>query len=70
MTEVRYRVDPQRPCLACGAPWRIEEQALAFDRSGVPVRWELVMGECADRCWLTDLQAYNSALRTRRDRGW
>jgi hypothetical protein len=62
----RVLLDRRRPCLACGAPWRVRMRARLTDTPpGVPAVWEEAVGECSIRCWERDEDAYAAGLEQR-----
>lgn len=66
MVATRILLDHRRPCLACGAPWRVRLQAeTAGKPAGVPAVWEEDIGECSLRCWERDPLAYAAGVRRR-----
>jgi len=57
-------LDIERPCLACGEPWR---------RTWTPSRWGsrlIESSECSARCWLVDLARHQRGIAERLSRGW
>jgi hypothetical protein len=69
MVAVRITLDRKRPCLACGAPWRVRSTALAGQTTGSGL-WDERGGQCSARCWESDPSRYVSGVLDRRDRGW
>ena len=72
MVATRIALDYLRPCLACGAPWRVRSRAqiVAGRSPGLPTVWEPDHGECSDRCWEVDGSEYDRSLDARVERGW
>lgn len=71
MVATRVTLDSQRPCLECGAPWRVVARApISGKAAGVPVKWEDDDGSCSARCWESDPKAYENGRRARPARGW
>ncbi len=69
----RTRLDHDRPCLACGAPWAWVEQTVEAAETDSPLEWVRVRGDCSARCLQTGkvtLEQANAALEERRLRGW
>ena len=61
---LRSRLDMQHPCLICGAPWEIAEQAVNIVEYATPVTWVPISDNCAARCLeigRSDLHRSNAA---------
>jgi hypothetical protein len=70
MVAVRITLDRRRPCLACGAPWRVRATApVAADAKG-PTPWDERGGQCSARCWERDPSRYLTGVGERVGRGW
>jgi hypothetical protein len=71
MVAVRITLDRRRPCLACGAAWRVKSTAPLSQRAyGLPAAWDDRGGQCSARCWESDAGRYVEGLVDRRARGW
>ena len=71
MVATRITLDRRHPCLAGGAPWRVMAKARVTGlRPGEHVVWADSGGECAERCWQRDADAYRHGVEERRNRGW
>jgi hypothetical protein len=66
MLEAVVVLDSERPCLNCGAPWRVvvepTDSVAAFMRPRA--------GTCSAHCWNTDFDGFNAGLVDRLERGW
>jgi hypothetical protein len=71
MVAVRISLDRRRPCLACGAAWRVKSTAPIDARAkGLPAPWDDRGGQCSSRCWEVDAGQYIAGIVERRLRGW
>jgi hypothetical protein len=70
MVAVRITLDRRRPCLACGAPWRVRSTAPIASGSRGPGLWDERGGQCSARCWERNLTRYLTGVRERGGRGW
>jgi hypothetical protein len=70
MVAVRITLDRKRPCLACGAPWRVRSTAAVAARTNGPGLWDERGGQCSSRCWEVDPTRYLEGVIDRRCRGW
>ena len=72
----RVELDRSRPCLACGAPWRIVLKspgvlaASSPDSVGQQVSWIPNTSGCSAECWRHDTDAYDRGVLARSSRGW
>jgi hypothetical protein len=67
MVAVRITLDRKRPCLACGAAWRVRSVAV---RTNGPALWDDRGGQCSERCWEHNPSRYLEGVLDRRSRGW
>jgi hypothetical protein len=63
-----FVLDNKRPCLNCGAPWRVVIEAVSAEAGGLAVRPRA--GTCSAHCWNDDFEGFDAALFERLDRGW
>ena len=68
MVSVRITLDRKRPCLACGAAWRV--RSVAVRASGPAALWDDGGGQCSERCWEIDPTRYLEGVVNRQERGW
>lgn len=61
-------LDPERPCLSCGAPWRSTVE-LVEDLWGT-VAARASVGTCSAHCWDRDFDGFVNGLAERVDRDW
>jgi hypothetical protein len=72
----RVELDRSRPCLACGAPWRVVLRnpgvlpASNPDAAGQAVHWTPESSGCSAECWREDADAYDRGILARSARGW
>jgi hypothetical protein len=72
----RVELDRSRPCLACGAPWRLVSESSDIRDASDPaaatqvVIWRPIRGDCSANCWEQDRHAYEVGLMERELRGW
>jgi hypothetical protein len=72
----RVEIDRSRPCLACGAPWRVVLRspgvlaASSPDSAGQSVRWIPDTSGCSAECWRADTASYDRGVLARSSRGW
>ena len=72
----RVELDRSRPCLACGAAWRIVSESseiLAVSDPGhgsQSVMWEPKRSGCSAECWRHNQAAYDRGILDRGVRGW
>lgn len=60
--------DRDRPCLSCGADWRIVIDEIQDVTGTVTLRASA--GTCSARCWVSDFDGYDRGLLARLDRDW
>jgi len=72
----RVELDRSRPCLACGAPWRLVSESSDVRDVSDPaaatqvVIWRPKRGDCSASCWEQDRHAYEVGVMERELRGW
>jgi hypothetical protein len=70
MVAIRITLDRKRPCLACGAPWRVKSEARIAQRVMGPTPWDDRGGQCSERCWEVAPTRYLEGVLDRQARGW